>query len=616
MNHYQKITIGAGIMLFTVLGSAAYANNQIKQEVDEECLSEVETGTYNALPLVRFFKLKESCESYFPDTFRRGFLIIMSGSLSGAGACLMLGLMRRSPDTQDKVFGSASWASIRDIKKLKLLGGSGVFLGKLRDGRFLRHDGPEHCAVIAPTRTGKGAGVVVPTLLTNESSVIVYDLKEENFKITSGARSKFSDILYLSPSSPDSVHFNPLFEIRKGDHEVRDVQNIANMIIEPETVGKADHWIRTGNALLTAAILHVLYTSPVEERNLAGVTRFLSRGESDLVTTLREMMTTNHIIDPVTGEGKPHPLIVSAARDVLTKSANDMSGVHSTIMGYLSLYRDPILANNTKDSDFTIADIVGRERPVSLYIIVPSSDIERLRPFIRLLINQICRRLTEADYLGENSPRKHKLLLMLDEFPALGRLEFFETALGFLAGYGIKAVLISQSLNQLKSVYTERTSILDNTHAKVFFTANTPETARYVSESLGEATVDYQTKSHSGKPLTPYYNGQSVSEHIKGRSLMTAREVMEMPAGEAVVFIGGARPIYCDKIRYYEDGAFLPLLQSPYDYKNNKPSFPKTSTNPWSEPTPTSNTPSTALPIPQPNNQPSAELSFDSLVFV
>lgn len=533
-----------------------------------------------------FFALKRQCNFVAPGRFQRGFGIILIGGAVGAFLCLGLGFLGAKVKLRQGLFGSAKWASVKEIKKLGLLQDEGIFLGKLPDGRFLRHEGPEHYAVIAPTRSGKGAGVVVPTLLTWPGSAFVYDLKEENWKKTAGARSKFSDVIYFNPSSRYSAHFNPLLSIRPGLSEVRDVQNLANMIIEPERAGMSDHWIRTGNALLTAAILHVLYTSPPEEKNLAGVTAFLSRGDKNLRDTLHEMMETKHLRDPNDPEGKtllgPHPGIVSSARDVLTKSPDDMSSVHSTIMGYLSLYRDPLLAHNTRESDFTIEDLVSREKPVTLYFVVPHSDIERLRPLIRLMVNQICRRLTEPEHLGENSQDKHRLLFMLDEFPALGRLEFFETALGFIAGYGLKSVLICQSMNQLKATYGERSSLLDNTHVRAYFRPNTNETAKYISESLGEETVDYETDAHSGRIGSPFYVGKSKTKHLSKRALLTLREVMELGDDEAVLFVGGSRPIRCKKIAYWNDEVFKNLhSEAPVIGEESAFGFARRGESPW-----------------------------------
>ena len=175
-----------------------------------------------------------------------------------------------------------------------------------------------------------------------------------------------------------------------------------------------------------------------------------------------------------------HPVVASSAREVLNKSENERSGVLSTAMSFLGLYRDPTVAAVTAHCDWRIDDLVEGPNPVSLYLVVPPSDISRTKPLIRLILNQIGRRLTETLETGTTAQRR-KVLLMLDEFPALGRLDFFESALAFMAGYGLRAFLIAQSLNQIDKAYGDNNSILDNCHVRVTFSTNDERTAKRIS---------------------------------------------------------------------------------------------------------------------------------------
>ena len=497
------------------------------------------------------------------------YAYVIGGIFTGLSLSLVLKFIffEKTNKRPQNIFGDATFAKRSDLLDLKLIGkGNGIFLGKTDRGEYIRHNAPGHYAVIAPTRSGKGTGIVIPTLLTWTGSCVIYDLKEENFQRTAGRRSEFSDILYFNPNSINSAHFNPLFEIRPGLYEVRDTQNIANMIIEPDKPGVSDHWVRTGNSLLTAAILHVLYTSPAEEKNLAGVAALLSRPNKTLTETLHEMLATRHIRDKDGKPLSPHLGVVSAARDVLNKSADDRSSVVSTVMGYLSVYRDPLLANCTKDSDFTIDDLVNSKRPKSLFLVIPASDIERLRPIIRIIVNLICRKLTEQAVKGsKNQEHNHKLLLMLDEFLKLGRLEVFESSLGFLAGYGITSMLIMQSLSEVWQVYGQRTSLLDNTGVKVFYRPETLETAEYLSKAVGTTTIEYKTKGESGKKGSPFFSSASESLHFASRQLLTPREILDLPQDESLLFVGGAKPIRAKKIIYFEDKSFTALLKAPPD---------------------------------------------------
>jgi len=141
-------------------------------------------------------------------------------------------------------------------------------------------------------------------------------------------------------------------------------------------------------------------------------------------------------------------------------------------MSFLGLYRDPTVAEVTSKCDWRIADLMKADKPVSLYLVIPPSDISRTKPLVRLILNQIGRRLTEALVVSGESKPPRQLLLMLDEFPALGRLDFFESSLAFMAGYGLRAFLISQSLNQIEKAYGPNNSILDNCHVRVAFATN------------------------------------------------------------------------------------------------------------------------------------------------
>ena len=271
-----------------------------------------------------------------------------------------------------------------------------------------------------------------------------------------------------------------------GEKEVRDVQNIADILVDPEGArDRRDHWEKTAHALLTGAILHVLYAEA--DKTLHRVATFLADPARSIERTLRIMLTTNHL----GADAAPmvHPVVASVARELLNKSENERSGVVSTAMSLLGLYRDPIVAGTTARSDWRIADLMDPARPVSLYLVVPPSDISRTRPLVRLILNQIARRLTEKlEASAGAKPPARQLLLMLDEFPALGRLEFFETALTFLAGYGVRAFLVAQSLNQIEKAYGPNNAILDNCHVRVAFAPNDERTAKRLSEALGTMT--------------------------------------------------------------------------------------------------------------------------------
>ena len=502
-----------------------------------------------------------SFEAYAPVQFEEAGAIAATSGLVGCAAAIFGSLWRARQRNNLTTYGSARWADASDIRKAGLLTEAGVFLGRTGP-RYLRHDGPEHIMAFAPTRSGKGVGLVVPTLLGWSGSAVIHDIKGENWQLTAGWRQRFSHCLLFNPTDARSARYNPLLEVRRGTDEVRDVQNIADILVDPEGALECrNHWEKTSHSLLVGAILHILYAE--EEKTLARVASFLSDPQRPFTATLRRMMTTNHL--GTADAPIVHPVVASAAREVLNKSENERSGVLSTAMSFLGLYRDPTVATVTSRCDWRIADLVEGKSPISLYLVVPPSDISRTKPLIRLVLNQIGRRLTEHLHAenGANAAARHKLLMMLDEFPALGRLDFFETSLAFLAGYGVRAFLIAQSLNQIEKAYGEHNAILDNCHVRIAFATNDERTAKRISDALGTATEQRAMRNYAGHRLAPWLAHVMVSRQETARALLTPGEVMQLPATDELVLVAGTPPIRATKLRYFEDDTFKARVLPP-----------------------------------------------------
>ena len=500
-----------------------------------------------------FFWWWYAYDAYAPPVFVEGAYIAASGGFISIAVAIGMSVWRAREAKNIETYGSARWATSVEIKGAGLLGPDGVVLGKL-DREYLRHDGPEHVLCFAPTRSGKGVGLVVPSLLTWPGSAIVHDIKGENWTLTAGFRALHGRVLLFDPTNSASAAYNPLLEVRRGEWEVRDVQNVADVLVDPEgSLERRNHWEKTSHSLLVGAILHVLYAEA--DKTLAGVAAFLSDPKRPIETTLQAMMTTPHL-----GEAGTHPVVASTARELLNKSDNERSGVLSTAMSFLGLYRDPVVAQVTRRCDWRITDLIADERPATLYLVVPPSDISRTKPLIRLVLNQIGRRLTE-DLHAKN--RRHRVLLMLDEFPALGRLDFFESALAFMAGYGLKAFLIAQSLNQIEKAYGANNSILDNCHVRVSFATNDERTAKRVSDALGTATEMKAMKNYAGHRLSPWLGHLMVSRSETARPLLTPGEVMQLPPADEIVMLAGTPPIRAKKARYFEDKRLIERVLPP-----------------------------------------------------
>ncbi|MGH6873310.1 MAG: conjugal transfer protein TraG [Rhizomicrobium sp.] len=510
-------------------------------------------------------------DAYAPRIFFEGAFIAASGGFAAIVGAISISVWRARETKNVVTYGSARWATGKEVRAAGLLEPDGVVLGRWKHD-YLRHDGPEHVLCFAPTRSGKGVGLVIPTLLTWPGSVIVHDIKGENWTLTAGWRRRFGRVLLFDPTNPESSPYNPLLEVRRGDAEVRDVQNIADILVDPEgALERRNHWEKTSHSLLVGAILHVLYAEP--NKTLAGVANFLSDPKRPIETTLSAMMTARHLGD------RPHPVVASAARELLNKSENERSGVVSTAMSFLGLYRDPVVAKVTSRCDWRIADLVEDTGPTALYLVVPPSDISRTKPLVRLILNQIGRRLTEK---LEAKARRHRVLLMLDEFPALGRLDFFESALAFMAGYGLKSFLIAQSLNQIEKAYGANNAILDNCHVRVAFATNDERTAKRVSDALGTATEMRAMKNYAGHRLSPWLGHLMVSRQETARPLLTPGEVMQLPPADELVLVSGVAPIRAKKARFYKDRRLQERILPPPSLTDLVQRQPQAAQDEWS----------------------------------
>ena len=502
----------------------------------------------------------------------------------------------RKAQKHTDIHGTAHWATQKEIEDMGVLNqNEGVYIGAWEDkkGRvkYLRHNGPEHILAFAPTRSGKGVGLVLPTLLSWKESAIILDIKGENWHLTSGWRSQYANnkVLKFDPSSSDgsSVKFNPLEEIRLGTpYEVGDIQNITMMILDPDGKGLSDYWSKAGFTFGVALILHHLYKEKHTTGKVGSLPKLyatLNNPELNILELIEEMLEFKHIrfkqketiydkdIALPKEQWHTHPTVATAAREAANKAEAELSGVVSTFGSNLGLYSDPLIAKNIECSEFKIKDLMNANNPVSLYFVIKPIDIDRLRPLIRIVINQILRILLE-DLKFSNAEAvksyKHKLLLMLDEFTSLGKLEIFQTSLAYMAGYGIKSYIIIQDLTQLYNVYTKDEAILSNCHIRVAFAPNKIETAELLSKMAGTTTVVKSYITTSGTRASVVLNQVTESYQEVSRPLLTLDECMRLPgatkdekgkitqAGDILIFIAGKPPIYGKQILFFQDPIF------------------------------------------------------------
>jgi type IV secretion system protein VirD4 len=533
--------------------------------------------------------------AHYPDELLQAASV---GLMVAAGGLLAVAVAKvvsaNSSRANEYLHGSARWAERKDIEAAGLLPrprtlfervsgqaaarSDGVYVGGWEDpnGRFhyLRHNGPEHVLTYAPTRSGKGVGLIVPTLLSWGASAVVTDLKGELWALTAGWRKTYAGntVLRFEPATADgSVCWNPLDEIRLGiEYAVGDVQNLVTLLVDPHGKGLESHWQKTAFALLVGVILHALYRAKDEgsPATLPAVDAMLADPDRDIAELWMEMATTGHLA------GHPHPAIASAARDMMDRPEEEAGSVLSTAKSYLALYRDPVVARNVSRSEFRIRDLMHADDPVTLYIVTQPSDKDRLRPLVRVLVSMVVRLLADRMAFDRGRPLvsyRHRLLLMLDEFPSLGRLPILQEALAYVAGYGIKCYLICQDLNQLKSRetgYGPDETITSNCHVQNAFPPNRVETAEHLSRLTGQTTVVKEQITTSGRRTAAMLGQVSRTFQEVQRPLLTPDECLRMPgprknaeghieaAGDMVVYVAGFAAIYGKQPLYFQDPVF------------------------------------------------------------
>lgn len=556
---------------------------------------------------------------YYPDAFlRAGGLGVAVASVGLLGVLVSKMVAANTARPNDFLHGSARWAEKNDIQEAGLLPlprawherlrgrqpavGQGVYVGAWQDARgklhYLRHDGPEHVLTCAPTRSGKGVGLVVPTLLSWPDSAVITDLKGELWAMTAGWRQAHAKnkVLRFEPANPDcDVHINPMDEIRFGTaYEVGDVQNLATLIVDPDGRGLETHWQKTSQALLVGVILHALYKNRSEgtPANLAHVDSLLADPDRGVAELWMEMATYQHV------DGKAHPVVGAAARDMMDRPEEEAGSVLSTAKSYLALWRDPVIARNTSRSTFSIAkDLINHDSPVSLYIVTQPDDKTRLRPLVRIVLNLIVRLLankmeyersvvdvppwrrvlisiglSRAVHARVRAKRKykHRLLGMIDEFPSLGKLEILQESLAFVATYGIKFYLICQDLTQLRSRdtgYGPDETITSNCHVQNAYPPNRLETAEHLSKLTGITTVVKEQITTSGRRTSALLGQVSRTYQETQRPLLTPDECLRMPgprkegdliveAGDMIISVSGFPAIYGRQPLFFQDEIF------------------------------------------------------------
>jgi len=471
------------------------------------------------------------------------------------GAAGLWGLLGPVPFMQGKTLhGSARWASRKDAKARGLLGRSGVIVGKLKgrfgdlDSRFLRFDAPDHLATFAPTRSGKGAGQIIPTLLSYPGSVFVTDIKRENFDVTAAYRADKlgQQVVRIDPSNPaPGVIFNPLDCVRRDDSMATDAGVLADLLMPRSSNGGAsDHFDQQALILVRGLIMYVIDKAG-PDACIALVRQCLMAGPERFEGMLSEMASS---AVPEISEAGNHMQKLAA------KSPREFGSVLSTAVGKTDIWSDrQVKAITTGRSTVDFGRM--KEAGVSVYLVVPPDQIGHYRVFMRTVVGMAVRAMTQSAAKPDNP-----VLFLLDEFPALGHMASIEQGIGVVAGYGVRFWIFCQDMPQLRAIYREGAgTLMANCAVRSFFGVTALETADYISRSLGRGTVETQNQSARVAGAGLVATDATVSRSMTARDLLTADEVAAMPEGKQIILVQGLRPLMADEVRYFEDRAFRGL---------------------------------------------------------
>jgi type IV secretion system protein VirD4 len=529
-----------------------------------------------------------------------GVAVLMFGLMAGLGLIQLFDAPGNNGQGDlalgKKKLRARGWGDRKALIKAGYTKDNGVVFGRLeKEGLLDRFHfiGPELLVtpdlrpmlVTGGTRSGKGRGVVVPTLLNWTWAALIFDPKAELWAASAGYRRNLGPTLFFNPRSPYTARFNPLAEIIPGRGAVGQVKQLVEILIEPSGAnGNQDFWDRQGADMLCALILHVLFTAKPEDKNLVTV-RDLS---ADLDTIAAEMIATRHVANPKASndnEGAPayvcHPWIAQAARAYASAHEKGRKSVQMTVRSYLNWIAGSEVEYAISASDFRIGDLMCNKEPVSLYVQVSPGDLKALQPLVRLFFHMTATAFTthmETD--GDGRPKENALLMALDEFPLLGKVSFFEDVVRLASGYGIKCLFIAQSLNDIARIYGPHNGFLDNAHIYVAFAALDPVTREKVSKLTGNVT---ETRISSSLPHQ--FSGQGGSRTFAEveRPLMDASEVGALADDKQLIFIAGHRPYLLPKLRYDKVGWMAKRAAMVVPDQRTQVDTPERPEHPWAE---------------------------------
>lgn len=483
--------------------------------------------------------------------------LLLAGGIALAVVFLPLMLIVFSP-TKQSLYGDARFATLLEIRRAGLLGHEGIIVGRLGN-KYLMFGGQQHAIISAPTRSGKGVGIVIPNLLNWPESVVVLDIKQENWDITSAFRSRHGQYCYLfNPAASDyrTHRYNPLSYISSDPNfRIDDVQKIANMLF-PDMPGVDVIWTATPRSLFLGIVL-MLAETPGKPLTLGQVVReSLMEGDGAHYFA--------RLINERADSGKPYSnACVRALNSYISITAeNTRAGVMTSFRSRLELWMNPLVDAATSDNDFDLRDV--RKKRMSIYLGVTPDNLERMAPLLNLFFQQLID-LNTRELPNQNPAIRHTCLLLMDEFTAIGKIGILSKGISYIAGYGLRMLPIIQSPSQLVEVYgQEGAQNFTTNHAlNIVFPpkASEAQTAREISEWLGNQTVAGVMLSKSRSIFKRSFGEQNLQISDQQRPLLLPQEITSLGSGRELVVVENTPPILADKVVYYREKIFLDRLR-------------------------------------------------------
>jgi type IV secretion system protein VirD4 len=495
--------------------------------------------------LLYFFGPAPTIDSHGKEQTSVGMVALAVGGL--AVVWWLQSVIFGSKDENDGILGSARFGGKKDEGALTNSDGD-LIIGRSANGKLLRYDGAAHLLTIAPTRSGKGVGTIIPNLLKADRSIICIDPKGENARVAGRHRESVGAVYYLDPfglSGRRSARYNPLDRLKPDSLDLaEDAMTLADALVFDQEESDP-HWNEEAKALLAGLILYTVCHDEPHLRNLATVREYLTLSPKDFEALLTIMQAST----------EARGLIARAANRYLSKSDREAAGVLSGAQRHTHFLDSPRIANVMEASDFNFAAL--KERIATVFLILPPDRLDTYARWLRLLLAQSLSEMAR-------SPARpaRPVLFLLDEFAALGKLQPIERAMGLMAGYGLQLWPILQDIHQLRSLYSERAgTFLSNAGVLQAFGVNDYETAEILSKTMGKTTVQYATQGESEK--TSIFDGRdhsvSTTQHLAARNLMDPNEIMKLEPRDMLLMMVGKNPLILRKIRYFEEKEFAGL---------------------------------------------------------